>query len=662
LHQKYKIKEVIGRGHFSIVKRCVDKKTGENLALKCINKSKLKEKDHRWLQSEIEILTAVSHTNICRLVQVFQTQKMCYLVLELLQGGDLLERVADDHNFSDDDAADVIRTVAGVLQYLHSMGIIHRDLKPQNLVYRSDAKGAQLVVTDFGLSKFLKGGMTHTKTACGTPLYLAPEVIMGNGYGKECDMWSLGVMLYVLLTGYYPFYSSDRRRLYSKITRCSYKWPSNGGESVDARAKDLVASLLVVDHRKRLTADEVLQHPWLTLPRTKTKESKARENIRKMRAKMRLRKTVNYLIDINRFLSVFALLPEEIQQRCGGRIYRKSDNDRIRRRMSTALGQMATALVDPEMTHYSLVYRMKSGGYWLVSDSDSKQDLEHHAKKYFSKDDKYYIFAGPTPRRIRFLDDNDLNALADNSKTINQSSPVNAPHPPSQPGSRRASHIRTIRPSLLKMHSNINKSNSNKSNNHAADDNAENINGNKNQDDIDAKSQLESRGSVHHDKRLSELEANAIVKVTTKLIASKLFSPPMKGGGGRAVRFDFSKALQDDNDDNDQRNKNKNSKLNDISNDATENANTEARHDNKNDDDDDCKQPPKSPMSLKVITALEEQVSKAQERYQLFEQKAKSKGISKKDRKTYTRELTIAKEALQIAKSLHKEALERQKC
>jgi len=471
LHQKYRIKEVIGRGHFSIVKRCVDKKTGENLALKCINKNKLKEKDHRWLESEIEILQAVNHTNICRLVEVFQTQKMCYLVLELLQGGDLLERVADDHTFSDNDAANVIRTVAGVLEYLHGLGIIHRDLKPQNLVYRSDAKGAQLVVTDFGLSKFLKGGATHTKTACGTPLYLAPEVIMGNGYGKECDLWSLGVMLYVLLTGYYPFYSSDRRRLYSKITRCSYKWPENG-TYIDDKAKDLVAKLLVVDHKKRYTAAEVLKHPWLTLPRMHNTETKARQNIRKMRAKDRLRRTVNYLIDINRFISVFSLLPEQMQIRCSGRTYQRQHGPRVAEEVEVddTLRKIAPAswaeAQQPAQQQYSLVYRMKGGGYWLVANNEEKEPLQLHAKKCFGEGDKFFIFAGPAPTAHRFLSEDEFSKLGVDGA-----------------------------------------------------DGAVKANGSNNED---SKSKEAERPSLQ-ENRMSEIEE--MVKVTAKLIASKLFSP-----------------------------------------------------------------------------------------------------------------------------------------
>mmetsp|Transcript_22174 Transcript_22174/g.30948 ORF Transcript_22174/g.30948 Transcript_22174/m.30948 type:complete len:611 (-) Transcript_22174:47-1879(-) len=576
LHQKYKIKEVIGRGHFSIVKRCIDRKSGESLALKCINKSKLKEKDHRWLESEIEILTAVKHTNICRLVEVFQTQKMCYLVLELLQGGDLLERVADDHNFSDNDAADVIRTVAGVLDYLHSMGIIHRDLKPQNLVYRSDARGAQLVVTDFGLSKFLKGGATHTKTACGTPLYLAPEVIMGNGYGKECDLWSLGVMTYVLLTGYYPFYSSDRRRLYSKITRCAYKWPDNGN-FIDERAKDLVSKLLIVDHKKRMTAADVLKHPWITLPRNCNTENKARINIRKMRARDMLRKTVNYLIDINRFISVFALLPENVQKRCSGRTYRGNCDPDFVARLGNALSLMAAVLVDPDHT-YSLVYQMKKGGYWLVASNEKKDTLIRHAEKYFTADEKFYIISGPAPTAHRFLSDTEFSTLAVNSAEMKLTSPVMLPRNTQE-------------------------------------------------------AQMKGNGDKNDNRRLSEIEANVMVKVTAKLIASKLFSPP----GNRKVRFDFQEALQEGPDEPKPKPK--------------------PKPDIDLKDNGECED--KALMTPRTIAALKEQVVKATERLEKAREVLNQKCVPKAVKKKTSRELAIAKEALIIAKSLYEEACKR---
>mmetsp|Transcript_18707 Transcript_18707/g.28012 ORF Transcript_18707/g.28012 Transcript_18707/m.28012 type:complete len:591 (-) Transcript_18707:71-1843(-) len=577
LHQKYKIKEVIGRGHFSIVKRCVDKKTGENLALKCINKNKLKEKDHRWLESEIEILQAVKHTNICRLVEVFQTQKMCYLVLELLQGGDLLERVADDHSFTDSDAADVIRTVAGVLDYLHGMGIIHRDLKPQNLVYRSSAKGAQLVVTDFGLSKFLKDGATHTKTACGTPLYLAPEVIMGNGYGKECDLWSLGVMLYVLLTGYYPFYSSDRKRLYSKITRCSYKWP-DGGNDVDDRAKDLVAKLLVVDHKKRYTAREVLQHPWLGLPRAKSANKGRAKAIAKMRARDMLRKSVNHLIDIIRFVSVFSLLPEEVQKRCSGRTYRKPHAG-LQDKFGAALSQMAVALVDKEK-FYNLVYQMKSGGYWLAATDTKKEVLIEHAKKYFTAEDDYFIFSGPKRSKCRFLSQLEFDKLADYNSALQNTSPVKLPEPDVEDEADEDGK----RPSIyIADHENKNKM----------------------------------------ARKLTENEANALVKVTAKLIASKLFSPKK-----RKVRFDFRMV----DDENEKKTK-----------EASNPVNKEV----------------KSAMKTLLITprtleALRQQVLKAESRLEVAKHAVNA--VKKKDRKRAQRELKVAGEALEIARRLHKEA------
>jgi len=606
LHQKYKIKEVIGRGHFSIVKRCIDKKTGENLALKCINKNKLKEKDHRWLESEIEILTAVSHTNICRLVEVFQTHKMCYLVLELLQGGDLLERVADDHTFSDQDAADVIRSVAGVLDYLHGMGIIHRDLKPQNLVYRSDAKGAQLVVTDFGLSKFLKEGVTHTKTACGTPLYLAPEVIMGNGYGKECDLWSLGVMLYVLLTGYYPFYSSDRRRLYSKITRCSYKWPDNG-VYIDERAKDLVAKLLVVDHKKRMSAAEVLKHPWITLPRNNPSENKARVNIRKIRAQDLLRKTVNYLIDIKRFISVFALLPAEVQKRCAGRTYKRKQDPGFTSRLGNALSLMATALVDRNFKQcFSLVYRMKKGGYWLVASDEKKDSLLRHAEKYFTKQDNFFIISGPSPtNQHRFLSEEEFSTLAVNASELQKTSPVRAPH----------------------------KSYYNNNNNKVGDGKVASE-----KDPAAVYSTNNKNNSASTSRRLSELEANTMVKMTAKLIASKLFSPP-----NRKVRFDFAQALDDDNNEEDKTNQA-----------TTGKERKKLIFEVKHNGDDQVE----SVMTPRTLAALEKQVSTAKERLAKAKEMANKK-LPKAAKKVNARELTIAKEALGIAKSLHEEAVKR---
>jgi len=219
------------------------------------------------IQTEIEIMRMIEHPNIISLHEVFEDKatKKIYLVMELVTGGELFDRIVDRGSYSEKDASELIAKVISAVRYLHKKGIIHRDLKPENLLYASPDADAEIKLADFGLSKIvgLEEESSVTNTTCGTPGYVAPEVLRMKGYDRSVDMWSIGVILYILLCGFPPFYEDNTAKLFQTIMDGKYDFPDPEWTNISDSAKDLIQRMLTVDSKKRITADDALEHPWI---------------------------------------------------------------------------------------------------------------------------------------------------------------------------------------------------------------------------------------------------------------------------------------------------------------------------------------------------------------------------------------------------------------
>uniref|UniRef100_A0A8D0Y3S4 Ribosomal protein S6 kinase n=1 Tax=Sus scrofa TaxID=9823 RepID=A0A8D0Y3S4_PIG len=258
----YEIKEDIGVGSYSVCKRCVHKATDAEYAVKIIDKSK------RDPSEEIEILLRYGqHPNIITLKDVYDDGKCVYLVMELMRGGELLDRILRQRCFSEREASDVLCTIAKTMDYLHSQGVVHRDLKPSNILYMDESGNPESIrICDFGFAKQLRAENGLLMTPCYTANFVAPEVLKRQGYDAACDIWSLGILLYTMLAGFTPFANGPEDTPEDILARIgSGKYALSGGnwDSISDAAKDVVSKMLHVDPHQRLTAVQVLKHPWI---------------------------------------------------------------------------------------------------------------------------------------------------------------------------------------------------------------------------------------------------------------------------------------------------------------------------------------------------------------------------------------------------------------
>uniref|UniRef100_A0A673CAB4 Serine/threonine-protein kinase DCLK2 n=1 Tax=Sphaeramia orbicularis TaxID=375764 RepID=A0A673CAB4_9TELE len=260
--ERYKVGRTLGDGNFAVVRECIERSTAREYALKIISKDKCRGKEH-MIQSEVSILRRVKHPNIVLLIEEMDTYNELYLVMELVKGGDLFDAITSSNKYTERDASCMLFNLASAIKYLHSLNIVHRDIKPENLlVYEHQDGSKSLKLGDFGLATVVNGPLY---AVCGTPTYVAPEIVAEKGYGLKVDIWAAGVITYILLCGFPPFRGSgeDQEALFEQILLGQLDFPTPYWENVSDSAKGLIIGMLQVEVDQRYTAVQVLDHPWV---------------------------------------------------------------------------------------------------------------------------------------------------------------------------------------------------------------------------------------------------------------------------------------------------------------------------------------------------------------------------------------------------------------
>ncbi|GMH55722.1 hypothetical protein TrRE_jg10048 [Triparma retinervis] len=268
----YTFGRTLGKGSFATVKIATCKADKSKWAVKIIDKHALNDEDKDALQIECDTMMQVNHNNIVKLKEVYDNKDKFYMILEICAGGELFDRIVEVEHYTENEARFAFSQMTEAVGHCHKVNIVHRDLKPENLLYEGPAPNMTLKLADFGLAQIVTP-MKHLHTACGTPGYVAPEILKGKEYGAEVDMWSLGVILYILICGFPPFYEEHTPELFKIIKRGEYDFPEPYWDDVSEEAKDLISKLLIVDPKKRYTAAQVFEHPWMA-SENQTKEGK----------------------------------------------------------------------------------------------------------------------------------------------------------------------------------------------------------------------------------------------------------------------------------------------------------------------------------------------------------------------------------------------------
>ncbi|XP_068438791.1 calcium/calmodulin-dependent protein kinase type II subunit gamma-like isoform X7 [Clinocottus analis] len=304
---EYQLYEELGKGAFSVVRRCVKKSSGQEYAAKIINTKKLSARDHQKLEREARICRLLKHPNIVRLHDSISEEGFHYLVFDLVTGGELFEDIVAREYYSEADASHCISQILESVNHIHQHDIVHRDLKPENLLLASKMKGAAVKLADFGLAIEVQGDQQAWFGFAGTPGYLSPEVLRKDPYGKPVDIWACGVILYILLVGYPPFWDEDQHKLYQQIKAGAYDFPSPEWDTVTPEAKNLINQMLTINPAKRITSDQALKHPWICHRSTVASMMHRQETVeclRKFNARRKLKGAILTTMLVSRNFSV----------------------------------------------------------------------------------------------------------------------------------------------------------------------------------------------------------------------------------------------------------------------------------------------------------------------------------------------------------------------
>mmetsp|Transcript_62194 Transcript_62194/g.173763 ORF Transcript_62194/g.173763 Transcript_62194/m.173763 type:complete len:470 (-) Transcript_62194:137-1546(-) len=302
-------KNKLGEGSYGKVFLAEKKDTGSVRAVKAIDVSKIKDKGR--FQQEIDIQQHMDHPNIVKLYETFQDARRVYLVMELCTGGELFDRIVDEASrhegtaFGEKDAAKYMAQIMGAVRYFHSKNFVHRDIKPENFLLQSKEASAEIKVIDFGLARKFEIGnpdATLMKTKAGTPYYVAPQVLIGNGYTEKCDIWSCGVICYILLCGSPPFYGDSDKDILKMVQRGQFDFPSADWGKSSKEVKDFITQMLTFDPVKRPSAEDLLAHPWLKSAQDDTskinisRDNDMVGNMKKFRSASKLKKAAVTMI------------------------------------------------------------------------------------------------------------------------------------------------------------------------------------------------------------------------------------------------------------------------------------------------------------------------------------------------------------------------------
>lgn len=305
----YDLGKELGRGATAIVYKCTVKGMDQAWAVKKMDK----RVENKTILTEVGILLKLDHPNIVRMKEVFESEDYVYIVLELVTGPELFERIVSQQFYSEEQAATSVRDIITAVEYLHKNDIVHRDLKPENILYENLSQDSRLKIADFGLSTIVSNKVSLV-TVCGTPGYCAPEVLKGEKYHKSCDMWSVGVITYILLCGYEPFYAEKEAEMFKKILKADYSFDSPWWDDVSDNAKDLVRKLLVLDPTKRLTATAALKHVWVTgIANKKTHKEDTVAKIKEFNARRKLKFATDALMAVAGATKRIALFQQLIE-------------------------------------------------------------------------------------------------------------------------------------------------------------------------------------------------------------------------------------------------------------------------------------------------------------------------------------------------------------
>mmetsp|Transcript_66951 Transcript_66951/g.193497 ORF Transcript_66951/g.193497 Transcript_66951/m.193497 type:complete len:368 (-) Transcript_66951:90-1193(-) len=305
-NELYKLGKPLGEGAFSVVKEGSHKQSSESFAIKIVTKSKLSKEDEIALKDEIEVLSELKHKHIIRLHDVFDEPQFYYLVTEKMMGGELFDRIVQKSYYNEKEARDVCVILFDAIRYCHKHKVAHRDLKPENLLLTSESDDSDIKIADFGFAKKVTKPNSLT-TQCGTPGYVAPEILEGKPYDTQADMWSLGVIVYILLGGYPPFIEQNQRELFRKIRKGQYEFHEEYWGQVSKDAKSLITKCLTVSPEKRYDAEVAMKDKWIGADASKLANQDLGNNLEKFKAfnaKRKFKAAVKTVVAANKLQSL----------------------------------------------------------------------------------------------------------------------------------------------------------------------------------------------------------------------------------------------------------------------------------------------------------------------------------------------------------------------